>query len=174
MRLIGLTSTLVLIGALPVLADELPSRKAGLWQLEMNIGGRIAQTIQQCIDAATDQMMQAGAGPVPRADCSKRDIQKSGNAITIDTACTVNGKPSTTHSVITGSFDSAYTMTSTTQSDSAPGGKMTITIAAKWLSACAADQKPGDMIMSNGTKTNILNMQKGAVPPAAPVRPPPR
>ena len=106
MRLIGLTSTLVLIGALPVLADELPSRKAGLWQLEMNIGGRIAQTMQQCIDAATDQMMQAGAGPVPRADCSKRDVQKSGNTITIDTACTVNGKPSTTHSVITGSFDS--------------------------------------------------------------------
>jgi hypothetical protein len=174
MRLIGLTSTLVLIGALPVLADELPSRKAGLWQLEMNIGGRIAQTMQQCIDAATDQMMQAGAGPVPRADCSKRDVQKSGNTITIDTACTVNGKPSTTHSVITGSFDSAYTMTSTSQSDTAPGGKMTITIAAKWLSACAADQKPGDMIMSNGMKTNILNMQKGAVPPVAPVRPPPR
>jgi hypothetical protein len=171
MRLIGLTSMLVLIGALPLLADELPTRKAGLWQLEMNIGGRIAQTMQQCIDAATDQMMQAGAGPVPRADCSKRDVQKSGTTITIDTACTVNGKPSTTHSVITGSFDSAYTMTSTSQSDTAPGGKMTITIAAKWLSACAADQKPGDMIMSNGMKTNILNMQKGGLPPG---RPPPR
>ena len=171
MRLIGLASALVLIGALPVLADELPARKAGLWQLEMNIGGRIAQTMQQCIDAATDQMMQAGAGPVPRADCSKRDVQKSGNTITIDTACTVNGKPSTTHSVITGSFDSAYTMTSTSQSDTATGGKMTVTIAAKWLSACAADQKPGDMIMSNGMKTNILNMQKGAVLPRVP---PPR
>src|ERR1700704_1971584 len=70
MRLIGLTSTLILIGALPVLADELPSRKAGLWQLEMNIGGRIAQTMQQCIDAATDQMMQAGAGPVAPAGLS--------------------------------------------------------------------------------------------------------
>ena len=172
MRLIGLTSMLVLIGALPLLADELPTRKAGLWQLEMNIGGRIAQTMQQCIDAATDQMMQAGAGPVPRADCSKRDVQKSGTTITIDTACTVNGKPSTTHSVITGSFDSAYTMTSTSQSDTAPGGKMTITIAAKWLSACAADQKPGDMIMSNGMKTNILNMQKGGLSPGRPPPPP--
>jgi hypothetical protein len=171
MRHIGLTSVLVLIGALPVLADELPSRKAGLWQLEMNIGGRIAQTMQQCIDAATDQMLQAGAGPVPRADCSKRDMQKSGNTITVDSACTVNGKATATHTVITGSFDSAYTMTVTSQSDTAPGGKMTMTIAAKWLGACAADQKPGDMIMANGMKTNILNMQKGAVPP---VRPPPR
>jgi Protein of unknown function (DUF3617) len=171
MRLIGLTSIVVLIGALPALADELPSRKPGLWQLEMNIGGRTAQTMQQCIDAATDQMLQAGAGAVPRADCSKRDVQKSGNSITIDTACTVNGKPSTTHSVITGSLDSAYTMTVSSQSETAPGGKTTITVAAKWLGACAADQKPGDMIMANGVKTNILNMQKGAVSPGVP---PPR
>lgn len=171
MRLIALSSILILAGALPVPADELPSRKPGLWQVEMNIGSRIAQTMQQCIDAATDQMLQQGAGAAPRADCSKRDVQKSGNTITIDTACTVNGKPSTTHSVITGSFDSSYTMTSTSQSDTAPGGKMTITIAAKWLSACAADQKPGDMIMGNGVKTNILNMQKGAVPPARPPAP---
>jgi hypothetical protein len=171
MRLIGVTSILTLVGALPVLADELPARKPGLWQVDMSIGNRNPQTMQHCIDAATDQMLQAGAGPVPRADCSKRDVQKSGNSITIDTACTVNGKPSTTHSVITGSFDSAYTMTVTAQSDTAPGGKTTITIAAKWLGACAADQKPGDMIMANGMKTNILNMQKGAIPPGGP---PPR
>jgi hypothetical protein len=168
MRLIGLSSILVLAGALPVLADELPSRKPGLWQVEMNIGSRIAQTMQQCIDAATDQMMQQG---VPRADCSKRDVQKSANAITIDSACTINGKASTTHAVITGSFDSSYTMTVTSQSDTAPGGKTTMTIAAKWLSACAADQKPGDMIMANGVKINVLNMQNGAVPAGRPPQP---
>jgi Protein of unknown function (DUF3617) len=172
MRLIGVTSVLVLIGALPVLADELPSRKPGLWQVEMNIANRNAQTMQQCIDAATDQMLQSGAGPASRAACSKRDVQRSANSITIDSACTIGGKATTTHSVITGSFDSAYTMTVTSQSDSAPGGgKTTMTIAAKWLGPCAADQKPGDMIMANGVKTNILNMQKGVTSPGSP--PPP-
>ena len=37
-------------------------------------------------------------------------------------------------------------------------GEMKMTIAAKWLGPCAADQKPGDMIMSNGMKINIRNM----------------
>jgi len=165
MRLIGVTSILVLIGALPAPADELPSRKPGLWEVEMSIGSRAAQTMRQCIDAATDRMMQSGAGP--GATCSKRDVQRSGNSITIDSACTIGGKATTTHSVITGSFDSAYTMTVTPQGDSAPGGKTTITMAAKWLGPCAADQKPGDMIMANGVKTNVLDLQKGlpGIPP---------
>jgi hypothetical protein len=33
-------------------------------------------------------------------------------------------------------------------------------LTARWLGPCAADQKPGDMIMPNGTKMNILNMPK--------------
>jgi len=40
----------------------------------------------------------------------------------------------------------------------------TMTIEAKWLGACKADQKPGDMIMGNGMKMNINEMAKGGVP----------
>ena len=63
--------------------------------------------------------------------------------------------------MITGRFDSAYTMTVTSDSASAPGGKSTMTMAAKWLGPCTGDQKPGDMIMGNGMKINVLDMQKG-------------
>jgi hypothetical protein len=71
--------------------------------------------------------------------------------------------------VITGSFESAYTMTITTQREGIPAAR-TITIAAKWAGPCAADQKPGDMIMPNGRKVNLTDMQKragqfGASPP---------
>ena len=34
-----------------------------------------------------------------------------------------------------------------------------MTIDAKWMGACAADQKPGDMIMAGGRKVNIRDMQ---------------
>ena len=34
-----------------------------------------------------------------------------------------------------------------------------MTIAAKWLGSCKADQKPGDIIMAGGRKFNILDMQ---------------
>jgi hypothetical protein len=70
--------------------------------------------------------------------------------------------------VITGSFDSGYTMTITTEGDGI-AAERNITIAAKWLGPCAAGQKPGDMIMQNGMKMNLVDMQKRAGPPGAPL-----
>jgi hypothetical protein len=43
-----------------------------------------------------------------------------------------------------------------------------MTMSAKWLGPCAADQRPGDMIMPNGMKINILDLQKRGVPGAPP------
>jgi hypothetical protein len=147
---------------MPALAVELPSRKPGLWEIKMNFESRNmpGQTMQQCIDASTDQMMQSSAGPYGQTACSKRDVQQSASAITIDSTCSIGGKTTSSHAEITGSFDSAYTMTVTSDSATAPGGKSTMTMNAKWLGPCAADQKPEDMIMANGTKVNILDMQK--------------
>jgi hypothetical protein len=41
-----------------------------------------------------------------------------------------------------------------------------MTLTAKWLGLCAADQGPGDMITPKGMKANILNLQKRGVPGA--------
>jgi hypothetical protein len=44
-----------------------------------------------------------------------------------------------------------------------------MTIAAKWLGPCAAGQKPGDVMMCNGMKMNVLEQQKaGGAPPRRP------
>ena len=172
MRLVRAISIVAVITAVPALAAELPSRKPGLWEIKMSFENRNTpgQTMQQCIDAATDQMMQSSAGPGGQSVCSKRDVQRSASAITVDSTCTVGGKATTSHAVITGSFDSAYTMTVTSDSAAAPGGKSTMTMAAKWLGPCAADQRPGDMIMANGMKINVLDMQKrgGQAKPSRP------
>jgi hypothetical protein len=170
---LGATAILILAGALPAVAAELPTRKAGLWEVKMSFENRngAGQSIQQCIDPATDQAMQSSTGPLAQAACSRRDIQKSGNTVTIDSTCTVGGKTATSHAVITGSLESAYTMTVTSESDALPGGKMTMTMAAKWLGPCAADQKPGDMIMGNGVKMNILEMQKRGLSQGVPLPP---
>jgi hypothetical protein len=42
---------------------------------------------------------------------------------------------------------------------------MTMTMDAKWLGPCAADQKPGDFIMSNGMKINVPEMEKLSISP---------
>src|ERR1700745_2463434 len=113
MRLVGVVTVLAVIGTMPASAAEMPSRKPGLWEMKMNFENRNmpGQTMQQCIDAATDQMMQSNLGAQAQDACSKRDVQRSGNTITVDSTCTVNGRPTNSHAVITGSFDSAYTMT---------------------------------------------------------------
>jgi hypothetical protein len=158
MRTIGVT-VLALVSIMPSLADELPSRKAGLWEVRTSINGP-GVTIQQCIDASTDQMTQSSAGPLAQAACPKRDVRTSGDTTTIDSTCTLTGKAASAHAVIAGSFDSAYTMTVTSESEALPGGKVTMTMIAKRLGPCTADQKPGDMILGNGVKINILEMQK--------------
>ncbi len=71
---------------------------------------------------------------------------------------------------MTGSFDSAYTMTVTSQSEDIPGGKMMMTMEAKWLGPCAADQKPGDVVLGNGVKINLPELQKRSPSPEVPPR----
>jgi hypothetical protein len=173
MRLIGVTVFLVFIFATLSEAAQLPSRKPGLWEVRMSIAGRNAppQVIEQCIDAATDQMMQSSAGPYSAAACSDRDVQRSGDSITIDSKCTLAGKPATAHAVITGSLDGAYTMTVTSQSEAVPGSNLSMTIDGRWLGPCAPDQRPGDMIFSNGRKVNILEMMQHPPSPGVPPLP---
>jgi hypothetical protein len=172
MRFFAFISFFVLICTTPIRADELPSRKPGLWEVKTRIDIRNVPTvvIQQCIDAATDQMMLSIAGPYSQDICPKRTVQRSADSITIDSACTFAGKPATAHAVVTGSFDSGYTMTVTSRSDAEPGNTMTMNIDAKRLGPCAADQKPGDMILGNGIKINILNAQKYRPSPDFPQR----
>jgi len=173
-RFAGTASILVMIFTIPVLAAELPSRKPGLWQVTTSIenSGAPVRVIQQCIDASTDQMLQSNAGPFAPAACPGREVRSTGDSLTIDSTCMVAGKTATAHAVATGSFDSAYTMTVTSQSEEIPGGKMVMTMEAKWLGACAADQKPGDIVMSNGMKINVPELQKRIVSPA--IAPPSR
>src|SRR3984885_15793004 len=145
-------------------AADLPARKPGQWEVKTSIDGHgRAVTVQQCIDAATDQMLQSSAGPFSAPACAGREVNKSDTGMTIDSRCDFNGKPASAHAVVTGSFDSAYTMTVTAEGSDLPAMKMTM--EGKWLGACAAGQQPGDVIMANGVKVNVPELQKRALTP---------
>lgn len=152
--------------AAPAAADDAASRKPGLWEVKTSIDDRgRSATVQQCIDAATDQMLQSSAGPFSASLCSAREVKKSEGGMTIDTQCRFNGKPASAHAAVSGSFNSAYTMTVTAEGVDLPATKMTMD--AKWLGACAAGQEPGDVIMANGVKVNIPELQKRALAPGS-------
>ena len=48
----------------PALALDMPTRKAGLWELKLDFVGRNlpGQTMQQCVDAATDKLIHTIRG----------------------------------------------------------------------------------------------------------------
>lgn len=152
-------------------AEEIPLRKAGLWDMTIAEHGSIpAMTMQHCTDETTDKQMSAMASPFAKDLCSKNDIVKTATGYTTDATCTFAGTTSTTHSDITGNFNSAYTVKVTSQSKSGVAGQTprndVMTIEAKWLGACKPGQKPGDVMMPGGMKINItdLNNLKSRLP----------
>jgi Protein of unknown function (DUF3617) len=167
-QLLSSALLLGLLASLPIgsaRADELPIRKAGLWEMKVMRAGAPSpdMTMQQCTDETTDKEMSTAATPLAKEVCSRRDIQKTATGYVSDSVCGVAGVSITSHSEITGDFNSAYTMKSTSSSEggsAATKGDHVTTIEAKWLGACKPDQKPGDIVMPGGMKMNIHDMDK--------------
>ena len=162
---------LALLPASDARAVEMPVRKAGLWEMKIvRTGSPLPEmTMQHCTDEAIDRDMNTGRAPAARDLCSKRDIEKTATGYVSDSACTVGGASITSHSDITGDFNSAYTVKSTSRTEGGPAAvprDATTTIEAKWLGACEPGQKPGDIMMPGGFKLNIKDaeMLKGLAP----------
>ena len=106
----------------PAFALDMPARKAGLWEIKMVFEGRNlpATVMRQCIDAATDKLMNANVGGSAQEACSKQDVRNSGGTITVDSVCKFGPTTTTSHAVVTGNFDSAYTMKVASKRDGGP------------------------------------------------------
>ena len=159
------TCLLALLPAPDARAVEIPVRKPGLWELKMvRTGSPLPEmTMQHCTDETTDKAMTAAASPMSKEVCSKNDIQKTATGYVTDSVCSVAGMSMTSHSDITGDFNSAYTVKTTSHSEGGPAGMprdTTMTIEAKWLGACKPDQKPGDIVMPGGFKMNVRDAEK--------------
>jgi hypothetical protein len=158
------TCLLTLLPALDAGAVEMPLRKAGLWEMKLvRTGSPLPEmTMQHCTDETTDKEMSTTFSPMSKEVCSKRDIQQTATGYVSDSVCSVGGASMTSHSDITGDFNSAYTIKMTAHSDRGVAGvrDTTMTIEAKWLGACKPDQKPGDIVMPGGFKLNIRDAEK--------------
>jgi hypothetical protein len=156
---------------LPAGAQEIdfPARKAGQWEIAMTSdtpGGMPNQTIKACIDAASDKQMMAAGFSMSKSMCSKQEMKQEGDSYVIDSTCQVGPMTSTSHIVITGDFQSAYTVKMTSEMSGAammPGmpGSTSMTQEARWVSdACTDGMAPGDMLMPGGMKVNVNDMMK--------------
>src|ERR1700754_4937390 len=101
-----------LIAVTPAFALDMPPRKPGLWELKMDFEGRKlpATTMKQCTDATSDKVMTSNFGGPAQAACSKQDMTKTATGLIVDSVCEFGAGKTTTHAVINGNFDSAYTV----------------------------------------------------------------
>jgi hypothetical protein len=146
-------------------ADELPIRKAGLWEMKVMRAGAPSpdMTMQQCSDETTDREMSTALSPMAKDICTKKDITKTASGYVSDSVCGMAGVSIASHAEITGDFNSAYTVKTTSHTDHGPSAlphDTATTIEAKWLGACKPDQKPGDIVMPGGMKINLHDMDK--------------
>jgi len=141
------------------------------------------QVMKQCTDAASDKLMNGNfGGGAQQGNCSQKNVEHVGNTMIVDSVCKFGSATTSSHAVITGSFDSGYTVdvTSSRQGAPTPGmpasGSTHMKIEAKWLGPCGAGERPGDMMMGNGMKMNIFDLQKmrGSMPQMHGAMPPPQ
>jgi hypothetical protein len=158
------TSLLMAAATSGARAAELPIRKAGLWEMKVvRTGSPLPEmTMQHCTDETTDRQMSTAFSPLSKEICSKNDVLQTATGYATDSVCSVGGASMTSHSDITGDFNSAYTVKTTSHSDRGPAGlhDVTMAIEAKYLGACKPDQKPGDIVMPGGFKLNIKDADK--------------
>jgi hypothetical protein len=146
-------------------AVETPVRRPGLWEMKVvHTGSPLpGMAMQHCTDEATDKDMNTGLAPAAKDICSKNDLQKTTTGYVADSVCSVAGAQLTSHSEISGDFNSAYTVKTTAHTEPGPAAvprDSTMTIEAKWLGPCKPDQKPGDIVMPGGFKLNIKDAER--------------
>jgi hypothetical protein len=155
---------LTLVAAAGVNAEDLPVRKAGLWEMRLvRVGSALPEmTMQHCTDETTDEDMSNMVSPMAKQICSKQDVQKTATGYISDSVCSLGGGSLTSHSEIVGDFSSAYSVTTVSHSDKGPANlrDSTTKIEAKWLGDCKPGQKPGDIVMPGGFKLNVKDAEK--------------
>ncbi len=143
-------------------SSDAPTRKSGLWEIKMS-DGRMqgGMSMQQCVDQKSDDLSKMQQA---KSNCTKNTVHREGDKIISESVCKMEGTTATTRAVFTGKFDSAYKGDIRTTYDPPMHGmrESSSTIEAKWLGACLAGQKPGDVVMPGmpAMPAGMPNMQE--------------
>lgn len=144
------------------LAEELPPMKAGLWETVMTEGGR-STTTKHCMgDQASIREVLETTKSLMQGMCEQSEITKSGDSYISKFNCNMGVTKLEVASVITGDFNSEYTVTtkSTMNPPLMGNSGSSSSGTSKYQGACPSDMKPGDIIMDNGKKMNTMEMSQ--------------
>lgn len=159
------------VGALQSRQPSLPARKDGLWEvlvrsddLVLKRAGRASPqpvTVRQCTSATAEPVMLMSIVP-GQEDCHERTVRRRAKGAKagydIQTVCYVHDNRVETQMQLLGDLQSAYRGSFQARFPQTPlhnTGRMVF--EARWLGACDAGQRPGDMLLPNGVTVNVVD-----------------
>ncbi len=138
-------------------AADIPHRKPGLWEMTVTdaegAGGKgIKQRI--CLDAKSEELLNRQSIATGQEACSSVQTRATGDQLRAKAVCNLGSVKMTSESVTTFTGDSASMTTVHTTYDPPLAGRSQSDTRqeAKWLGACPADMKPGDVVLQTGGK----------------------
>ena len=159
-RLALVAACAVAIPALGLAEDlAMPVRKPGWWELNLTIEGPTPQpvhtTVRICTDAEVDRV-QTPVGIHTGASCPPIQMSHTPQGWTFAEACVLGQTRIATDGRASGDFSARYHVELKTRISPPPtpqAAEVRTVIEAKWLGACPADKKPGDVEMN--MQTNV-------------------
>ena len=160
----GVLSLLATAAALA--GPAFPERKPGLWEMRSSekTAGQQTFTVQQCADTATDKALQEYGLSQPKMNrkfCKEDTRNEAGKMLVHTEVCKQSDTTMTRRIVISGDFNVAYRVESHTVYEPVPKPAPRsddIVAEMRWMGACPAGMKPGDMLMPGGMKMNVVDM----------------
>ena len=138
------------------------TQKPGLWEVTQNMAsmGNMKISTKMCVDATmTDKMASYGMGNQAKdTDCSNKSINRTADGADISMTCTSSGRTTDMHMTIKRVSDTEFTESMDAKMTPAVAGHDTVsmTMDGKWLGACPAGMKGGDVqVNTAGMNVNI-------------------
>lgn len=155
LALAAISAVVATIAGMALAQEGMPKRKAGLWDIAMQMDGQGGamppMKSQHCVDEKSDEAMQrkAMAGGDGKAECKQTAFKRISGGVEIEAECKSSDGVTKMLSRMTGDMAKNYTVDSTMKFTPPRHGmsEARMTMKASYGGACPAGMKPGDIRM---------------------------
>lgn len=146
-------------------AQALPARKAGLWEVTVRrVAEPVASTqkVLQCTDRRAEPVMLLAVVP-GQEHCHEMKVKKRARGHEVNTTCYVHDNRVDATVQLSGDFQTFFRGSFDVRYSKPVRFEVGRTeFEGRWLGACTAGQRVGDMVLPNGATVNVVADRKRA------------
>lgn len=137
----------------------MPTRKPGLWEVTVRADGGSdlrQQKVLQCTAAGVDRVTLMSIVP-GQEHCHKTTVRKLKRQYDVRTECYVHDNRVDAQVTLAGDFNTSYEgVFDVKYAQPVRANPGRTRFEGRWLGVCQPGMQPGDMLLPNGAKVNVL------------------